>query len=309
MATIQIFVCGYYGFGNTGDEVILAGIHHALGTVLREDLQLHVTSGGGPLDVPAVPVPWQDVEAIRRAVSQADLVVVGGGGLFQDYWGVDRATLGTPRHHSVTFYAWPLLLAAEYGVPSLVWAVGVGPLTSHEGRSLVREALAAASWVSVRDRASAALLSELGLPAPVEVVPDAAWAAPPRHWDRAAVLAEMGLPASHRLVAVALRRWPHEEVPARRTVVDALRRLGDRVSVGVALVPFHLGSGRDDDAGAAAEVAAELAGRVPCWVVPPSRGVCGALLALRRRRPHPGHAAARLPGGVPRREKPSGPRV
>ncbi len=272
MAKLRIFLCGYYGFGNTGDEMILAGVRHALGTVFA-DFELQVTSGGGVMEVPAVPVPWHDVEAIRRAVSEADLVVVGGGGLFQDYWGVERETLGTPRHHGVTFYAWPLLLAAEYGVPSMVWAVGVGPLASDEGRSLVREALTAASWVSVRDRASAALIAELGVaPGCVDVVPDAAWAAPRCQWDRAAVLAEMGLPMGRTLVALALRRWPHKEVPQRPVVAEALRRLAARVPVGLTFVPFHLGSGRDDDQAAAREVADELAGDVPAWVVPPTWG-------------------------------------
>jgi len=268
MAKLRIFLCGYYGFGNTGDEMILAGVHRALGTVF-DDFELHVTSGGTPLEVPGVPVPWQDVEGIRRAVRTADLVVVGGGGLFQDYWGVDRQTLGTPRHHGVTFYAWPLLLAAEYGVPSMVWGVGVGPLATEEGRTLVREGLTAASWVSVRDRASAALLSELGLtPGSVDVVPDAAWAAPRRHWDRAGVLAAMGLPPSHRLVALALRRWPDQEVPQREVVMEGLRRLARRFPLGVAWVPFHVGSGRDDDQAAAQELAAALVDVVPGWVVP-----------------------------------------
>lgn len=267
MAKARIFHCGYYGFGNTGDEVILQGVAATLGAELG-DVELLVTSGGGTLEVAATAVPWQDVTGIREAVRSADLVVVGGGGLFQDYWGVDRASQGTPAHYGITFYSWPLLLAAECGVPSLVWGVGVGPLVSEEGRALVREAMVAASWVSVRDRASAQMLRELGFKGKVELVPDPAWAAPRREVDRAAVLAEMGLPPAAALVAVAPRRWPEGQVPAGETVVEALWALASRRPLGVALVPFQRGAGRDDDQGAAAELAAALVGRVPCWVVP-----------------------------------------
>lgn len=267
MATARIFLCGYYGFGNTGDEVILQGIAAALRAELGE-VELQVTSGGGPLEVPATAVPWQDVARIREAVRLADLVVVGGGGLFQDYWGVDRATLGTPAHHGVTFYSWPLLLAAERGVPALVWGVGVGPLVSEEGRALVQEAMAAATWVSVRDRGSAQLLGELGFEGRVELVPDPAWATPRREVDRAAVLAEMGLPPAATLVAVAPRRWPEDRVPAEEVLVQALRQVARRRPLGVVLVPFQRGAGRDDDEAAAADLATTLAGQVPCWMVP-----------------------------------------
>ena len=272
MASPKIFLCGYYGFGNTGDAMILKGIAGALGKVFPR-VELTVTSGGGALEVPARPVHWQDVEAIRAAVAAAELVVVGGGGLFQDYWGVDRTTLGTARHHGVTFYAWPLLLAAELHVPSLLWGVGVGPLSTQGGRSLARAAVEAASWVSVRDHASAALLAELGVPEErVAVVPDAAWAAPQRCVDRGAVLAEMGLPASAKLVAVALRRWPENEVSIKRELAEALRRVAGSHRLGIAFVPFHCGTGRDDDEAAARQVAAALDGGIPRWVVPPSWG-------------------------------------
>ncbi|MEP0773798.1 MAG: polysaccharide pyruvyl transferase family protein, partial [Acidobacteriota bacterium] len=267
MAKTRIFLCGYYGFGNTGDEVILQGIAAALRAELGE-VELFVTSGGGHLEVPATAVPWQDVAGIRQAVRLADLVVVGGGGLFQDYWGVDRATLGTSAHHGITFYSWPLLLAAEGGVPALVWGVGVGPLASEEGRALVREAMAAATWVSVRDRASARLLGELGFEGGVELVPDPAWAVPRREVDRVAILAEMGLSPAAVLVAVAPRRWPEDRVPAGEALVQALRQMARRWPLGVVLVPFHRGAGRDDDEAAAAELAAALAGEVPCWRVP-----------------------------------------
>lgn len=270
MARTRIFLCGYYGFGNTGDQVILQGIWHALSGAFG-GVELSVTSGGGHLEVPASAVPWRDVKAIRDAVSLADLVIVGGGGLFQDYWGVDRRTLGTPEHHGVTFYSWPLLLAAERGIPSMVWGVGIGPLRSAQGRSLVREALAAASWVSVRDHASSAQLRELGWTAgDVEVIPDAAWAAPVRRCDRDGVLAEMGLDDSHRLVAVAVRRWPEGEVPAARELAEALRQVEATHPLGVVFVPFQLGEGRDDDHAAAEELACGLGGAVPSWVVPRS---------------------------------------
>jgi len=265
---MRVFVCGYYGFGNAGDEVILQGIAATLYRLLP-DVTLVVTSGGQQISVPAETVFWRDVDAIRTSVAGADLVVVGGGGLFQEHWGVDLSTLGTSSHWGLTFYAWPLLLAAEHKVPSIVWSVGVGPIYSNHGRSLLLEALKAASWVSVRDNRSAHLCRDLGFNRPLEVVPDPAVAAPKLSIDSGLLLAQQGLPHDWKVISLALRRWPESSIPGLDTLVSALQTLWAKKKFLAVLVPFHLGTGRDDDDAAAEEVAHHLsASGIPFWKVP-----------------------------------------
>ena len=264
----RVFVCGYYGFGNTGDELILQGIAATLNRFLPE-LSLVVTSGGQQLTVPAEAVFWRDVDGIRRAVAEADLVIVGGGGLFQEHWGVDLSTLGTSSHWGLTFYSWPLFLAAERDIPSIVWSVGVGPIFSDQARSLLLKAFDAARWVSVRDGRSAQLCRVLGFDGPLEVVPDPAAAAPRLSVDPGVLLAQQGLPAYYKVIALALRRWPEDSIPGLDTLVSALETLAKKEKFLAVLVPFHLGNGRDDDDAAAEEVHRRLhAAGITCWKVP-----------------------------------------
>ncbi len=207
----RVLLCGYYGFGNVGDELILAAILRDLSarvpglapTVVSGDPAATRTSYG--VDA----VHWQDVPAIAARVRAADLVIVGGGGLFQEYAGVDPDSLFTNRHYAISFYAEPAILGALGGKPVMLWAVGVGPLVSEHGRRLVRAACDAAAVVTVRDEESARLVASLGVePARLRVTADPAWTL--THGDGAAagaLLAREAPGGSGPLVAVSLRHW------------------------------------------------------------------------------------------------------
>src|SRR5262245_51808303 len=156
---------GYYGFGNTGDEAILEALASGLARRVA-GVRLLVVSGN-PEDTRRrhglEAVSWLDLAGIADAVRQSDLVVVGGGGLFQDYWGIDASTLLTSRHWGITFYAGPAVLAALSRKPFALHGVGFGPLASPEALRLTRAVGEAASSVSVRDEASRRLLAEAGV--------------------------------------------------------------------------------------------------------------------------------------------------
>lgn len=207
----RVLLCGYYGFGNVGDELILAAILRDLSarvpglvpTVVSGDPAATRASHG--VDA----VHWQDVPAIAARVRAADLVIVGGGGLFQEYAGVDPDSLFTDRHYAISFYAEPAILGALSGRPVMLYGVGVGPLASEHGRRLVRAACDAAAVVTVRDEESARLVASLGVePARLRVTADPAWAL--AEGDAAGVGAALAREApggNGPLVAVSLRHW------------------------------------------------------------------------------------------------------
>jgi polysaccharide pyruvyl transferase WcaK-like protein/glycosyltransferase involved in cell wall biosynthesis len=208
-------------------------------------------------------VPWTDVAGIVAAVELADLVVLGGGGLFQDYWGCDPDTVFTPRHHGIAYYAGFPLLAAELGRPCALYAVGFGPLASEAGRSLTRAACERAGLVTVRDSASKALLVELGLDATrVHVTADPAFRLAPASAERAAeVLRGAGGLGARPRLGVALRHWDIGVESARweEQAAQAIRGFLDREGGAAVFVPFQQG-GRDleDDVAAARRVRARL---------------------------------------------------
>ncbi|HEY0515470.1 MAG TPA: polysaccharide pyruvyl transferase CsaB [Thermoanaerobaculia bacterium] len=210
----SILIAGYYGFGNAGDEAILAAMLREL-RALRPDLELVVASGD-----PAATGARHGVRAISRddlpaaiaAVRQSALVILGGGGLFQDYWSVPAETLLTVRQGGLLTYLSFPVLAALLGRPSMLYAAGVGPLATEEGRALTRLAFALCRRATVRDAGSLALLADLGAPVPaggpVELAADPAFLLPPvAGAELAALLAELGLEPGERLTGVALRPW------------------------------------------------------------------------------------------------------
>ena len=90
---------------------------------------------------------------------------LGGGGLFQDYWGFDPSTILTREHWGLSFYVAPALLSAIYGKPLMLYAVGAGPLLSDHGRKYTKVAGDIATRITVRDVGSKELFESLGVAA------------------------------------------------------------------------------------------------------------------------------------------------
>lgn len=107
-------VSGYYGFGNAGDEAILAGLLRAV-RELEPAVRITVISGRAAQTRAlhgVAAVSRNRLRQIWAAVGQADLVLSGGGSLLQDvtsfkslsyYLGV--AGMGLARRRPVMFYA------------------------------------------------------------------------------------------------------------------------------------------------------------------------------------------------------------
>ncbi len=157
---IDVTLCGYYGFGNLGDELLAEGVVSLLekNGVARERVAVLTASGNAPEGVRTYD-RWRP-DRVLSALRASRTLLLGGGGLFQDstsirsclyYWGVTR------------------MARAAGCVP---WAFGqsVGPLTSHSASALARDALRLCSVRGVRDMGSMGMISGWGLEA--EIAPD-----------------------------------------------------------------------------------------------------------------------------------------
>ena len=210
-----VLIAGYFGKRNAGDEAILGGMLAELRGV-RDDLRFQVVSWD-PESTRRLhgveAIPWTDVPGLIDAVREASLVIVGGGGLFHDYWGVEPGSMLTSRQAGIAQYGGPIVLARLLGVPSMLYAVGVGPLRTPEGRQLTRELFDAADAATVRDAPSRELLAELGCSVEaIEVVPDPAFHLPRGAADPAIAGVLQGM--QRPILGVALRHWAMGAVPA-----------------------------------------------------------------------------------------------
>ena len=105
----------------------------------------------------------RDAVAVARAVHEADFVVSCGGSFLHDLYAPNlNARLAT------------LHLARRAGIPYAIFGQSVGPLVHPLSRQAVREVLDGAAWLCVRDEASARVVRELGVSAPLRVGVDAA---------------------------------------------------------------------------------------------------------------------------------------
>ena len=101
---------------------------------------------------------------ILKALGQSDFFIWGGGSLMQDV-----TSMGSPL-----YYGGLMALAQQQGLKTIAWAQGIGPLKHPLTRSVTKRVLLGCTAVSVRDRASAQLLSDWQIPC--IQAPDPVWA-------------------------------------------------------------------------------------------------------------------------------------
>jgi len=214
---LKIAALGYYGFGNLGDEAVLAGIREALRPALGEESDFLVLSNapdetarlhGGVRVVNR----WKWREA-SNALRGCDLFVFGGGSLLQD----------ATSARSVLWYALMATIARKRARRVLWWAHGVGPLHSHISRRAVGWLANRADAVTVRDEKSGELLKAVGARGVIPVVADPAFALP--------VPQNLPVAGEHKPILIALRRWKNDQIRG----VAATGALSDAVPA-----PFHL---------------------------------------------------------------------
>ncbi len=264
LAVVTILLIGYYGFANAGDEVILASIvaqlrSHAPGVTLL------VSSGDSAATARThhvEAVAWNRLAELERAVERADLMIIGGGGLFHDYWGADPDTLLTERHWGIAYYCSCAFLAALYRKPLFLYAVGVGPLVSSYGMRMTRAVCDCAARITVRDSGSRDWLLRSGIAdSKIRVTADPAWAFAP---SIPAPLTASG-PKSPALpspvLGAAIRNWSVGVDPAflESELATALDLYIEQTRGSVVFFPFQqLAGEREDDKAIARRVLARM---------------------------------------------------
>ena len=230
----KLLLSGYYGFGNLGDEAILASTVEAIGR-RAPGVDISVLSAN-----PSETSVSHGIKAFNRmspggvvsAIRASDLVVFGGGSLLQD----------ATSFRSLSYYIAFIYLTKVLGKPLVVYANGIGPLRSALGKRLTRAALLTAREITLRDPESESVLRQLGvgIDAKVTVTADPAFLLTPAPPTRTReILASHGLDQERDIVWLALRGG--QEDGFYRAVAEAVTLLR---SEGSARPARHARTGR-----------------------------------------------------------------
>lgn len=225
----RVFICGYFGFDNSGDEGILRSAVDGLRdrvpqlpiTVLSQKPQETASAYG--VDA----VDRRDYGKIAAAIKPGDLFLSGGGGLLQDATG--------PK--SIAYYLGLLQLAKMRGARTMIFAQGIGPIGTFWGKFLTPRVLNGVDLITVRDENSSRRLMELGVKRPVQVTADLVLALKPAPEEAVeAILIKEGIPPRAPKAAFSLRNW--ENCPLEEIVASA-RRIFDELKLFPVFIPFQ----------------------------------------------------------------------
>lgn len=232
---MKFVLSGYFGFGNTGDEAMLAAMIQHLREVVPDAAIVALSHE------PELTRRMHGIDAVKRTsllqvireFAGADLFVSGSGSLLQD----------VTSFRSLAYYLGLVAMARLMGKPVFFYSHGVGPLKRTWSRWLVRLVANRVSAITVRDEPSRQLLEAVGVRRPpIRVTADPAFGleldASVR--DGADILASEGVTvaAEAPVVVVSVRPWAAES-----GYLEAVARAADEAehSLGAAVVyvPFH----------------------------------------------------------------------
>lgn len=161
----KIFIVGYYGYDIVGDDCVLDGIISKIKQKIS-DVEF-IVSGYDKQKIeeffPVTGVYWKDLEKILQYVKECDLIIVGGGGIFNEYdpW-CHEGMLTKDADFNVYCASIPII--AKYAKkPCILLSIGVEPLYSNLAKKDVKLAGELSDLVCVRDNGSRKTLMDIGI--------------------------------------------------------------------------------------------------------------------------------------------------
>lgn len=156
--TSDILICGYYGFGNLGDELTLNAIHAQLQKTATE-----YSLPRNPRFSVLAPhnISYQGLSTVERmspikllsAIRHTGLLVFGGGSLLQN----------KTSNRSLFYYLLLLRAAYFFGVRTMLYGAGIGPIHGSLALRLCARTLRHVDLITVRDSDSLDFLKHMGV--------------------------------------------------------------------------------------------------------------------------------------------------
>jgi len=187
----NIFVFGYYGFDNAGDEIILKEIVNSL---KESDTSFYILTYNYIRTKKRTgenPVSRSKFINVIKSIMKSDIVVGGGGSLIQD----------VTSSKSLYYYLGLITLGKICRKKVLFLFSGFGPVKGKFNRFLTRFILNKIDYIVLRDRLSEDFLKDLKINVPYKLAGDAAFLR-----DKICFHKE-NKSAKEKVVGISLRKW------------------------------------------------------------------------------------------------------
>uniref|UniRef100_A0A7C4JR75 Polysaccharide pyruvyl transferase domain-containing protein n=1 Tax=Thermodesulfobacterium geofontis TaxID=1295609 RepID=A0A7C4JR75_9BACT len=233
---MKIFLSGYYGAKNLGDELILLKIIEDILSIIP-GAEFFVWSLDKDFtnsflkDYPVSAVDRFNPKDTVNAIKSSDIVVLGGGGIIQEYYGIKIEDLFKDFGYHVVSYAIPPLLGKIFNKKVFYWCLGHGPVVTKDALFFSRWFYSLADVITLRDEQSYSLVKELLPDAKVFLDTD-----PLLDFNFQKYSLEK---KEKNLLGVSIRKWFNEEEIIEK-VGKALRRLVEDQDIRVLLIPCDL---------------------------------------------------------------------
>ncbi|MDR1664377.1 MAG: polysaccharide pyruvyl transferase CsaB [Clostridiales bacterium] len=229
----DVVISGYYGYNNSGDDILLQSIIASL-KAYKENLNVTVLSMK-----PKETRRLYGVEAVYRfnfpavffKLRRTRLLITGGGSVIQD----ETST------QSLIYYLWVINTARRLGLKNMLYANGIGPVVKPGNVSRVRRALERVDLITLREDESLRTLREIGVTAPETVVTaDAAFALPPADGSSAReYLKTLGMGEGCKFFCVALRSWKHNPARLEKEVARFADHVAEKYGLRALFIPMR----------------------------------------------------------------------
>jgi polysaccharide pyruvyl transferase CsaB len=206
---LKIALSGYYGFDNAGDEALLSAITSTIKKYAAE--AEFVVFSGHPEKTRELhgirAVHYMNPLQLSRELFTADLLISGGGSIFQD----------VTSARSLPYYISVVALSKLLRKPVVFYAQGVGPINRRFSRFLMRLVGNRVDLITLRDEASASFLKELGITRPpLKVTADPVFSLQSGAAEQEAMRCLLqGREVSGQLIGISVRNWPGLEEQER----------------------------------------------------------------------------------------------
>jgi polysaccharide pyruvyl transferase CsaB len=214
----NIFVFGYYGFDNAGDEIIIKEIVDSFKKPGIEFFVLTYNFKRTKERLGENPVSRDKYLDIIKSIKKSDLVIGGGGSLIQD----------VTSSKSLYYYLGLIALSKIFGKKVLFLFSGFGPVTGSFNKSLTKFILNKVDYIVLRDEMSEKFLEDLGIKVPYITAGDAAFLA-----NDIGSKQRVSENNNEKIVGISLRRWCADDlvINEMKKTIDFLLEKGYRVKL------------------------------------------------------------------------------